>query len=243
MDGMKKEHIIHIINEGHVSVPKLLLNYYASVGLNEEDTFFLIRLHSFIEQGNSFPTPEELSSAMTYSPQVCLDKIQQLMQKGVLTIEEHQNDAKNYYSEAYSLVPLWERIFKAIEQEEAAKSAAQTVEEEESLYTLFEREFSRPLSPIECETLAMWIDGDNHDADLIKAALKESVLAGKLNFRYIDRILFEWKRNGIKTVDQARSYGEKFRKHQYEKKAPATKTTDSKNESDNSAPIYNWLGR
>ncbi|WP_347549884.1 DnaD domain-containing protein [Pseudalkalibacillus hwajinpoensis] len=235
---MKKEQMMQFLNEGHVSVPRLLLNYYASVGLQEEDTFFLIRLHSFIDQGNSFPTPEELASAMTYSPQVCLDKIQQLMQKGVLTIEEHRNEAKSYYSEAYSLLPLWERIFKAIEQEAAEKSAAKNVENEESLYTLFEREFSRPLSPIECETLAMWIDGDNHDAELIKASLKEAVLAGKLNFRYIDRILFEWKRNGIKTVDQARAYGEKFRKHQYDKKAPV-----EKQETGQSAPIYNWLGR
>ena len=241
MDGMKKEHIIQIINEGHVSVPRLLLNYYVSVGLHEEDAFFLIRLHSFIEQGNSFPTPEELAHAMTYSPQACLDKIQQLMQKGVLTIEEHQNESKNYYSEVYSLIPLWERIFKAIEQEEAEKAAAKNDENEESLYTLFEREFARPLSPIECETLAMWIDGDKHDAELIKGALKEAVLAGKLNFRYIDRILFEWKRNGIKTLEQARSYGEKFRKHQYDKKAPAK--PDVKKDSGQSAPIYNWLGR
>lgn len=242
MDGMKKEHMIQILNEGHFSVPRLLLNYYARIGLHEEDTFFLIKLHSFIEQGNSFPTPEELASAMTYSPQACLDKIQQLMQKGVLTIEEHRNEDKNYYSEAYSLIPLWDRIFGAIEQEEAEKSAARNIESEESLYTLFEREFARPLSPIECETLAMWIDGDKHDSELIKAALKESVLAGKLNFRYIDRILFEWKRNGIKTVDQARSYGEKFRKHQYDKKTPVSKP-DSKNDSGQSAPIYNWLGR
>ncbi|MFP3340342.1 DNA replication protein DnaD, partial [Micrococcus sp. SIMBA_131] len=69
---MKKEQIIHMMNEGNVSVPRLLLNHYVHIGLQEEDTFFLIKLHSFIEQGNTFPTPEELASAMTYSPQACL---------------------------------------------------------------------------------------------------------------------------------------------------------------------------
>lgn len=34
------------------------------------------------------------------------------------------------------------------------------------------------------------------------------------NFRYIDRILFEWKKNGIKTVDQAQNQGRKFRANQ-----------------------------
>ncbi len=39
-------------------------------------------------------------------------------------------------------------------------------------------------------------------------------MSGKLNFRYIDRILFEWKKNGIKTVDQAQNQGRKFRANQ-----------------------------
>ena len=45
-----------------------------------------------------------------------------------------------------------------------------------------EEEFGRPLSPLECETLAIWQDQDQHDAILIKHALKEAVLSGKLSF-------------------------------------------------------------
>ena len=57
----------------------------------------------------------------------------------------------------------------------------------------------------------MWLDEDQHSPEIIKAALKEAVISGKLNFRYIDRILFEWKKNGIKTVEQAKEHGKKFR--------------------------------
>ena len=77
-----------------------------------------------------------------------------------------------------------------------------------NLYTVFEKEFGRPLSPFECETLGMWEDQDQHHPNLIQAALREAVMSGKLNFRYIDRILFEWKKNGIKTVDQAQNQGQ-----------------------------------
>ncbi len=83
-----------------------------------------------------------------------------------------------------------------------------------NLYTVFEKEFGRPLSPFECETLGMWEDQDQHHPNLIQAALREAVMSGKLNFRYIDRILFEWKKNGIKTVDQAQNQGRKFRANQ-----------------------------
>ena len=51
-------------------------------------------------------------------------------------------------------------------------------------------------------------DQDQHHPNLIQAALREAVMSGKLNFRYIDRILFEWKKNGIKTVDQAQNQGQ-----------------------------------
>jgi len=45
---------------------------------------------------------------------------------------------------------------------------------------------------------------------LIKAALRESVLMGKLNFKYIDRILREWKKKGIHSVEQARAESKNF---------------------------------
>jgi DNA replication protein len=107
--------------------------------------------------------------------------------------------------------------------------------EETDLYTCFEKEFGRPLSPFECETLGMWMDDDHHDPVIIKAGLKEAVMSGKLNFRYIDRILFEWKKNGINTIEQAKNQGRKFRQKQSLK-------PNVKDESQHSSvPFYNWL--
>ena len=80
----------------------------------------------------------------------------------------------------------------------------------------------------------MWLDEDHHDADIIKSALREAVISGKLNFRYIDRILFEWKKNGVKTIEQAKSHGQKFRS--YQKSNP--KEPEVKKEP---LPFYNWL--
>jgi DNA replication protein len=108
---------------------------------------------------------------------------------------------------------------------------------EADVYTCFEKEFGRPLSPFECETLSMWLDDDNHEPVIIKAALREAVISGKLNFRYIDRILFEWKRNGIKTIEQAKSYGQRFRPHQTQQKENNGGATGQQK----SLPFYNWL--
>ena len=231
---MKKQHLLKWLNEGSVSIPNLLLQNYSLIGLNETECMLLIHIYSFIEKGNNFPTPEELSERMTLSSEACMQTIQKLFQLGILSIEKHTNKENNYFSESYSLAPLWEKLLTYINVMEGTE---EWNVKEESVYTLFEQEFARPLSPIECETLSMWIDQDHHSVELIRLALKEAVLSGKLNFKYIDRILLEWKKNGIKTVEQAKLYSEKFRKHQLAK--PSEQDRETKKEI--SYPFYNWL--
>ena len=38
---------------------------------------------------------------------------------------------------------------------------------------------------------------DDISEDLIKDALKEAILSGVTNFKYIDKIVYEWSKNGI----------------------------------------------
>src|SRR5699024_12472317 len=100
---------------------------------------------------------------------------------------------------------------------------------------LFEQEFGRPLSPFEIETITVWLDEDLIQPSLIKAGLRESVLMGKLNFRYIDRILREWQEKGIKSVEEAREASQPSHKNQDRKSYKQEKRDTS---------IYNnWLER
>lgn len=226
--SLEKKLIEQWLSEGSISIPNLLLRYYKHIDLNETECLLLIQIYSFTHKGIYFPTPEQLAERMTLTSEECMQTIQKLIVKKVLLIEEHQNP----YSESYSLAPLWNKLatFVVSHEQQKAKSTI-----EDNIFALFENEFARPLSPIEYETLTMWIDEDKHSPELIKAALKEAVLSGKLNFRYIDRILFEWKKNGIKTVEAAHAYSEKFRRHQQ-------KPFDNKEKKTNANyPFYNWL--
>lgn len=63
------------------------------------------------------------------------------------------------------------------------------------IFMCFEQEFGRTLSPIEYETINNWIN-NNISTDMIKKALKEAVLNGVSNLRYIDKILYDWTKNG-----------------------------------------------
>jgi DNA replication protein len=228
---MEKKMFIDFLKNGTVTIPSLLLQHYAKLGLNETETMILIHLNHFLQEGNRFPTPEELSSRMTLSQVDCANLLRRLVQLGFLTLDH--DSSSHFYSERYSLDSLWDRLITHHLLQ--VKGEAQK-EEEENLYTIFEKEFGRPLSPIECETLAMWMDQDHHTPRLIIGALREAVISGKLNFRYIDRILFDWQKNGIKTLEEAKLHSEKIRGQQ---KRPATLSKDQGKVSP--LKMYNWL--
>ena len=70
------------------------------------------------------------------------------------------------------------------------------------LVETFQQELGRLLTPFEIEDLTKTLREDGTSADLIKEALREAVLNGKANWKYIQAILRNWRHEGIKSVAQ-----------------------------------------
>lgn len=70
-----------------------------------------------------------------------------------------------------------------------------TEEVSTDIYSKFESEFGRVLSPIEYETINRWLSSGVKE-DLILSALKEAVVSGACNLRYIDKIIYSWTKKG-----------------------------------------------
>ena len=68
-----------------------------------------------------------------------------------------------------------------------------------NIFEIIEKEFGRTLSPIEYEIIKAWLD-NNISEELIKEAIKEATYNGVSNLRYIDKILYEWGKIGIKSA-------------------------------------------
>ncbi|MGY4690073.1 DnaD domain protein [Salibacterium sp. K-3] len=228
---MDQEQALHMLQYGSTSVSNLLFDYYANIGLEEKEVMVLLHIYRFIEDHHPFPTPGELAGRMAVSEDECSGMLRSLINNGFLDMHTNEDDHQVMY-ETYSLAPLFRRIIQQCyspEEESGTKA-----DSEGELYELFEQEFARPLSPMEYETINVWIDQDKYSAELIKEALHEAVLSGKLNLRYIDRILFEWHKNGIRTKQEAKSHRDRFRKS----------TGPSKTVSKENLPNYpniNWL--
>ncbi|HGO0536545.1 TPA: DnaD domain-containing protein, partial [Streptococcus pyogenes] len=60
----------------------------------------------------------------------------------------------------------------------------------------------RFLSPFELEDLEKTLRDDKTDPDLIREALKEAVFNGKTNWKYIQAILRNWRKEGIVNLRQ-----------------------------------------
>lgn len=208
-----------------IPIPVQLLTSYKQLGLDETEAMVLLQIHRFLFEQNEFPTPMDIASCLTIGETECSNILRKLIQKDMLEIKQTEND-KQQITETYSLEPLWKNLYNLNDHEQNR--------EEGTIFILFEQEFGRPLSPFEIETINAWLDKDKFIPSLIKAALREAVLMGKLNFKYIDRILREWKRKGIHTVDQARQASKSFHNHQ-------TSTKKFPEKKRNTSFYYNWL--
>lgn len=222
--------------QGTVIVPQLFFQLYKQLNILDDEAMILLHLIAFQSEQNDFPTPNDLASRLHYSETEVTMKLQSLLQKGLLEITQ-QIDSNGRLSEKYSLYPLWDRLVHHIESKEMKKEVAQKKNEEGEIFSLFEQEFGRLLSPMEIETISMWIDVDHHSPAIIKQALKEAVLSGKLSLRYIDRILFEWKKKNIKTVKQVEKHTEQF----HQKTVSTYQQQQTQNQNSTKVPFYNWL--
>ena len=144
-----------------------------------------------------------ISSELGMDLELVMNKINELSIKKLLEIKLLKNSS-NKLEEQISLDLLYNKVFMQIidVKEEEDKS---------NIYSVFESELGRTLSPIEYELINGWLEC-NYKEEIILAALKEAVFNGVNNFRYIDRILFEWNKKGIDTVDKISKYKKEFRK-------------------------------
>jgi DNA replication protein len=213
------------ILQDQTQIPRKLLTDYKKLNLNEKEVLLILQLIRYFQEGDYFPTPAELAAYLTINEEETSQILMKLIQKGLLKIEQKENEAYKL-SEIYSLNPLLEKLYTEVKEEEKDHSG--------TIFILFEQEFGRPLSPFEIEMINAWLDEDQFVPALIKAALRESVLMGKLNFKYIDRILREWKRKGINSVEQARNAGKEFHAHKKGNQVQPEKKRDT-------SIYYNWL--
>ena len=222
------------IEQGNVTISQLFFQNYKRLGIPDLDAMLIMHMTAYNAAGNEFPTPTDFAERMNLSENEVSAILQRLMQYGFLKINQSE-DAKGVLYESFSLYPLWKRLTDKIVLDEKEEIEEIAKNEEGAIFSLFEQEFGRFLSPMESESIGMWLDDDGHSVEIIRAALKEAVLAEKLSLRYIDRILFEWKKKNVKTIADVEKQTKKFRS------VGIRQTETDKTVKVKRVPFYNWL--
>lgn len=103
-----------------------------------------------------------------------------------------KKENKKVSSEYISLQPLYDKIMNIV-----MDNKEKQIEIDENIYSIFENELGRTLSPLEYEKIKEMVT--SYGQELVVEALKEAVYNRANNLRYIETILSEWNKKGHKT--------------------------------------------
>lgn len=187
MDKMSK-----IIKTRDYLVPSLLLNQYKKLKMTSDEVVLIIYL---INQKDSNFNSAKIEKDLNFTKEEVLNTISELSSKDVLKLETLK--INNSLTEVINLDPLYEKLaFNMLNIEEESKPS--------NIFSIFEEEFGRTLSSMEYSIINGWLS-DDFSEDIILAALKEAVYNNVSNLRYIDVILYEWRKKGIKKPEDITS--------------------------------------
>ncbi|WAH35155.1 DnaD domain-containing protein [Alicyclobacillus dauci] len=210
-----------------ISVPYDLLNNYAGLGIHAHEMIMLMQiLASGQVNGTTELSAQDLGDLCGMSSKEIMLSVERLVREGFLGIGERWDDSGAHVS-YFDLQPLWERL----RGKPVVQPKAQTWRQDP--LTMFEEEFGRPLSALECDQVRTWLGPDGYPEWMVVEALRESVLANKYSFKYIDRVLFDWQRHQVQSRQDLEQYRQQYRERLREAdvkrgQAPASrKTNDS----------------
>lgn len=185
---LKKELMNELNNENHYTVPRYVLSYAKELGLDMDSLILLIY---FLNKPNkSIFDYKKIIEDINFTEKELLNALSTLKDKNILLILMEKNDS-GVLEEKVDISLFYEIIFSKILNNETKEN------NEKDLYDNFEKEFGRTLSPMEYEIINSWKE-QKISNELILSALKEAVFNGVNNLRYIDKILYEWNKKGIK---------------------------------------------
>ncbi len=187
---MKGDKIVDILKSGNIVIPIYLLKNYKKLNIKLEEFLFLMYLYN--KGNNRVFDPSLFSLEIGSDLEQIMCMVSVLTDKNYIKVEVRKND-KGLMEDVISLDDFYSKLSLLV-VDEANKQDSK----DSNVFDMIEKEFGRTLSPIEYEIIKAWLDSHISE-ELIKEALKEATFNGVSNLRYIDKILYEWGKKGIKS--------------------------------------------
>jgi len=193
--------VTNLIEQKPYFVPALLLNNYRKLNITDSELIVLI----YLVNNSSVFNPKQIAITIDIEYKELMGIITSLMEKDIIKIDVINNKIKE---EHINLNSLYNKLSFIIINDEIK-------EERKNLFVAFEKEFGRTLSPLDYEIISDW--QTEFTDELILLALKEAVFNGVTNLRYVDRIIREWHKKGIKNEQDVINNKKKFQANKTKK--------------------------
>ena len=174
--------VIDLIKNEPFYIPNILLKNYRKLNITDSELIVLVYL---INTDISF-NPKQIAKDLNFDLSEIMNIITSLTEKGILKIDIIN---KKVREEVINLEELYKKLGFIVVNDEIKENS-------NNIFDIFEKEFGRTLSPIDYEIITDW--QKNYNDEIILLALKEAVFNGVNNLRYIDKILIDWNKKGIK---------------------------------------------
>lgn len=187
---MDDNKLTNIIKSKYLTVPVFLYSICRDLKISGDEFILLMYLNDLGEK--SIFDPNIIEQDLHINLPVIMEFIDDLTSKGLVelkTIPDNQKVLQEYIF----LTPFYNKVKLKIIDNDKDK------EVNSSIYEVIEKEFGRPLSPMEYEIIKAWLN-DYSSEELVLEALKEAIYNGVYNLRYMDVILNEWHKKGYKKV-------------------------------------------
>lgn len=185
------EKILNLMMDKPIIIPRIIFNNYKRLNITSEELIVLIFL---IDMGNKIRyNPDIFVSELNMEKYKVMEIFNSLSEKKLITITVEKNSL-NKSEEYISLDLFYNKILNLF------KETKDDNIENTDIFSIFENEFGRTISPMEYEIIKGWVN-DKFSYELILEALKEAIYNNVTSLSYIDRILYEWNRKGIKTKE------------------------------------------
>lgn len=185
-------------------VPFNLFSNYKKINLTDFEFIFLVYLIN--EKDKPF-NPLQISKFFNIEQHSVLEVISNLQAKDIIQIDSKIEN--RIHSEFINLDNLYRKLSLLLMDSDI-------VEDSKTIFSFFEKEYGRVLSPTEIRLINNWKETGYND-DMIKEAVNEAVFNGVTSFKYIDKILFNWSQNGVSSsVDMAKKQSTRPQKELFE---------------------------
>lgn len=184
---LKDKLLEQLDNSNHYTIPKYVLSYSKELDL---DCNSLVLLIYFLNMKNKdIFNYDSIVNDLNITDKELMKGLAKLQEKKLLIILIEKNE-NGLIEEKIDVSPFYDIILSKMLEENKEENKS-------TIYDVFEKELGRTLSPLEYDIIGTWLTSGIKE-DIIEEALKEAVFNGVNSFKYIDKILFEWNKKGIR---------------------------------------------